>query len=177
MQANGTVPRQLADTIKAYEGYIQRPMIPTGAAFAEHGWTAIPSDQKVFVNEVKKHGLTGCNWWEYYEAFNRTTALGQAIAEARWDISEQEDDEVLYQVKVIVTALNVRTGPGVSYPTAGPPMPKGTVVNVYEERAGWLRIGTGRWCSGHSAYVERITPPAPLTLEERVERLEKAVFK
>lgn len=340
MGSNGTVPRQLADTITAYRPYLQKPMIPTGAAFAEHGWTAIPSDQLVFVNEVKKHGLSGCNWWEYWEAYHRTPELGAAITAAQfggvtlppiepdppenppltklyypcdpkrrisqyfgerpnvyttsrghngvdwaipvgnpiyaaWDgvvevaredktgygrhvrikhshgltiyghmyrvdvqvgdrvsakqviglsggavddpyagmstgphlhfeyrldvpveqpgpgnyvynaidplplLVEHEEVEVLYQVKVITGALNVRTGPGVSYPTAGPPMPKGTVVNVYEERAGWLRIGTGRWCSGHSMYVERITPPEPpaMTLEERVERLEKAVFK
>ena len=79
MQSNGTVPAQLADTIKAYEPYVYCPMIPTGAAFEEHGWKAVPDDQRIFVEEVRKHGLSGCNWWEYWEAFHRNPELGNII--------------------------------------------------------------------------------------------------
>lgn len=64
MSANGTVPSQLARTIAEYKAFPQVPMIPTGAAFAEHGWKAIAADQKIFVMEAKKHGFSGCNWWE-----------------------------------------------------------------------------------------------------------------
>jgi murein DD-endopeptidase MepM/ murein hydrolase activator NlpD len=92
MQANGTVPAQLENTIKAYEPYPQRPMIPTGAAFGEHGWTAVPADQAIFINEAKRHGLTGCNWWEYYEAFHRFPELGKAIAENNTDWSDNMTD-------------------------------------------------------------------------------------
>jgi hypothetical protein len=54
------------------------------------------------------------------------------------------------------------------------------VKNVYQiADNGWYRIGIDRWISGSPTYTERIEiePPAPpLTLEERVERLEQAVF-
>jgi len=95
-----------------------------------------------------------------------------------------EEEPVLFQAKCIVTALNVRTGPGTGYSVIGS-IRMGDAVNVLEERDGWFRIGVGRWCSGYSAYMERIAPPpppdpdplpVPLTLEERVARLEKAVF-
>ena len=186
MQANGTVPRQLADTITAYRLYPPKPIIPTGAAFAEHGWTAIPGDQGVFVDEVLKHGLSGCNWWEYYEAFHKNPQLGQAIAAAQF--APPEEETVLFRARCITTALNVRSGPGAGYEKVGL-LRMGDEVDVYEvSDNNWYRLGAGLWCSGYEKYMERLPEPEPepepepdpeqpeLTLEERVERLEKAVF-
>ena len=88
MKANGTVPYQLNRTIEAYREYTPRPIVPTGAAFAEHGWTAIAEDQRIFIQEVEKHGLSGCNWWEYWEAFHRNPELGNAITNTPFKIGE-----------------------------------------------------------------------------------------
>jgi hypothetical protein len=121
MKANGTVPRQLSQTLKEYEAFPKRPIIPTGAAFQEHGWVANADDQKIFIAEVQKHGLHGCNWWEYRHTFNLLPHLGEAIA-------------------------SVPFGPGPGEPIQPDPDP------------------------------EPEPPVPPLTLEERVTRLEEAVF-
>ena len=182
MMANGTVPAQLSRTIKEYEAFPQKPIVPTGAAFKEHGWTAIPADQKVFVDEVKKHGLAGCNFWEYYEAFNLQPALGQAIIEAQWDVEtepiepEPEPPGLFWAVCVARYALTIRSQP--VYDQTG-----GNIVGyleadqkrlVYAQSGIWWQIGEGEWVS--SNYMQRLTDPVipePLTLEERLEQVEK----
>ena len=47
--------------------------------------------------------------------------------------------------------LNVRSGPGTNFPALAK-LPLGAAVDIYEEKSGWLRIGTGRWVSKN--YVE-----------------------
>ena len=92
-------------------------------------------------------------------------------------------EDVLFRAKCVTAALNVRSGPGTGYPRIGGLL-RGDIVNVHEVRDNWFRIGVGRWVSGVPAYMERIEivppvpdpDPEPLTLEERVARLEKAVF-
>jgi len=79
-------------------------------------------------------------------------------------------EEPIYQVEVIAGALNVRTGAGTEYPVLYA-VPKGTVLDVYEEVGLWLRVGQGKFCSGNPAYVRRIE----LTLEQRVADLERRV--
>jgi GH25 family lysozyme M1 (1,4-beta-N-acetylmuramidase) len=82
-------------------------------------------------------------------------------------------EEPLFKVKVICGALNVRSEP--IYKPDGSNkvnlLYNGEVVNVYEiADNGWYRIGVDRWISGHIDYTEKIeiTPPPPMTLEERV---------
>lgn len=96
-------------------------------------------------------------------------------------IEHDEDSEpVLYQARVITHALNVRKGVGTGYPILYA-VSKGTILNVYEESNGWLRVGKGAWCSGHKDYIEKINvppveppteppvePPTDLTIEEKV---------
>jgi len=42
-----------------------RPMIPTGAAFSESGWTPTPDDLRVFSDTAKSLGLPGCNYYSW----------------------------------------------------------------------------------------------------------------
>lgn len=88
---------------------------------------------------------------------------------------QQDADEVLFKAKVICNKLNVRSEP--IYKPDGSNivdlLMNGEVVNVYEERNGWFRIGEGKWCSGSTQYMEKIEitpqPPEEPTLEEKVD--------
>ena len=84
---------------------------------------------------------------------------------------------MLYKVKIIVGALNVRIGPGVGYSAVGL-VYENNELAVYEEKDGWLRIGAGRWISGSDKYVLKLGgDPGVMTLEERVADLERRVEK
>jgi GH25 family lysozyme M1 (1,4-beta-N-acetylmuramidase) len=93
-------------------------------------------------------------------------------------------EQPMFKVRVIAKALNVRSEP--IYKEDGSNivglLNEGDVVNVYEiADNGWYRIGDKRWISGNPDYTERIEEEQPepepeLTIEQRVERLEKAVF-
>jgi hypothetical protein len=158
MRANGTVPAQLANTIEAYKPYPQRPMIPTGAAFTEGGWTAVPDDQRIFIEEVRKQGLAGCNWWEYWHAFNHLPELGNMITNIPF---EEVIVEKLFSARCIVSSLNIRRGPGVNFDAVGW-LSQGNIVDVFEVTSGWYRIGVNRWVSGHASYMERLPDDQPL---------------
>ena len=93
------------------------------------------------------------------------------------------DEEPLYRVRVRdgVTSLKIRSEPIVATRTdTGKRAKAPEEYNVYEERqdVNYLfgRIGISRWIA--LSFTQRITPiePPELTLEERVARLEKAVF-
>jgi len=71
---------------------------------------------------------------------------------------------------VIAGALNIRPQPNTDC-TPLYAVPKGTILDVYEEVGLWLRVGQGKFCSGNSAYVKRVE----LSLEERVTDLERRV--
>ncbi len=45
-------------------------------------------------------------------------------------------------------ALNVRSGPGGTHDKAGDPLTRGSKVDVFEKKDGWLRIGEDLWVSG-----------------------------
>jgi len=79
-------------------------------------------------------------------------------------------EEPIYQVEVIAGALNIRPQPNTDC-TPLYAVPKGTILDVYEEVGLWLRVGQGKFCSGNSAYVKRVE----LSLEERVTDLERRV--
>ena len=82
---------------------------------------------------------------------------------------------MLYKVKIIVGALNVRVGPGVGYSAVGL-VYENNELAVYEEKDGWLRIGAGRWISGSEKYVLKLGgDPGVMTLEEHVADLDRRV--
>ena len=46
---------------------------------------------------------------------------------------------------IVETTVNVRQGPGASYPKSGEPLIMGTTVEVLEEKDGWIRVGDQKW--------------------------------
>ena len=70
-----------------------------------------------------------------------------------------EEDEMLFEVEVVVDVLNVRGGPSTAYSVLYT-IRKGETYPVYEERDGWVRIGTHEWCAFYDGkYVKKIEPP------------------
>lgn len=67
---------------------------------------------------------------------------------------------VVKTMYVTASALNVRTGAGTSYRVLRS-IPKGTKVNVYEEKNSWARIGDGQWCS--MSYLSASAPAPTVT--------------
>ena len=59
-------------------------------------------------------------------------------------IEKAEQPKAETKTKIVMVALNVRSGPGMNYPRLKVLAP-GTVVNVLEERDGWTRIDINRW--------------------------------
>jgi len=97
-----------------------------------------------------------------------------------------EAEDVLFKVKVICGALNVRSTPVYYSDNRNwvDLLNNGDVVNVYEINTdnGWFRIGNERWISGSVRYTEKIKEPEPPqppdpTLEERVNALEQEDIK
>jgi len=75
-----------------------------------------------------------------------------------------------YRARVTATAgLNIRSGPGYTYPISAPAMVFGTIVEVYENKDGWSRHNKGGW--SNAAWLERIgeapQPPQPPVITEQ----------
>jgi N-acetylmuramoyl-L-alanine amidase len=62
-------------------------------------------------------------------------------------------------VTVLCNTLNVRTGPGTSFPTAprGPIHPSDGAFAVFAVQNGWYNLGGNQWCSGDPSLV-KFTP-------------------
>jgi N-acetylmuramoyl-L-alanine amidase len=74
-------------------------------------------------------------------AFPLLSVRGRAVGR---DVAESAD-EVVY---VGAAWLNVRRGPGASYPLADNALPAGTQLAVLERRTGWLRVRTPSGVNG-----------------------------
>jgi hypothetical protein len=197
MQANGTVPFQLNKTLTEYSQLgVQRPVIPTGAAFKEHGWAAVPSDQKIFIEEVERTGLEALNWWEYYYTFILMPELGQAIIDTPFkdyippvQPPTTDPEKPLFKAKCIVSQLKIRSTPRYFADNSNYVgiLEKDDIIYVYEEvfadNINWFKFGENRWCSGHPKFMQKIEieepvpqPPVELTDKEKLDILWKREF-
>lgn len=82
-----------------------RTLVPTGAAFREHGWQ--PTDREVleFLNKVKELNLHAANFWEWSEARSGIMPnVWETIRDFNWDGSPAVQD-ICQQ---FVAALNKR---------------------------------------------------------------------
>jgi hypothetical protein len=72
------------------------------------------------------------------------------------NIKEKMVEPVLFRVRVTHPQwLNIRNGPGMNFADIGDLLP-GTIVDAYEEKNSWARIGTGRWICMGPGLSERI---------------------
>lgn len=65
-QLNKTVREFSSTKFKAHP-----PIIPTGAAFTEHGWTATASEVQEFLETTRSLNLEATNFWEWHSARER----------------------------------------------------------------------------------------------------------
>ena len=83
--------------------------------------------------------------------YNAIDTLPITVDHEEWS----QGDPMLYKIKVIIYALNVRSGVGTQFPVLRT-VKAGTIFDVYEEVNGWLRVGINEWVMGLPAYVEKI---------------------
>jgi hypothetical protein len=80
-------------------------------------------------------------------------------AQAILDLLEPPAPAPLFQVRIIVPVLNIRSGPAVTYADVGDLL-KDAVVPVYavDAASGWFRIDTtaAKWISGSGSYSVRV---------------------
>jgi len=61
-----------------------RPLIPTGAAFSESGWTPTADDLKVFSDTAKSLGLSGCNYYSWDDCRNPLPTQWNMLLSYNW---------------------------------------------------------------------------------------------
>jgi hypothetical protein len=83
---------QLLRTLQEWEkvlvasGEKDLPIIPTGSAYTERGWTAKAGEVLEFMRVAVDQGLTGCNFWVWHHAEN--LGLWKYIAEFPWPTTD-----------------------------------------------------------------------------------------
>jgi len=95
------------------------------------------------------------NIWMKSKADFDLFASGQAPVQA--------EEKMLFQAKVIVQKINIRSGAGKTFTDIGD-VYYGNILPVYEVSGDWLRIGTGKWVAereGTGVYIERIPLVVP----------------
>lgn len=75
----------------------------------------------------------------------------------------------LFQVKVLITNLLIRSGPANTYSTYGV-YAKG-IYDVYEEKNGYYKIGSDRWISADPKYTQKLVQTTEPTDSEKLEIL------
>jgi hypothetical protein len=61
-----------------------RPLIPTGAAFSESGWTPTADDLRVFSDTAKNLGLPGCNYYSWDDCRKNLPDQWNTIVNYSW---------------------------------------------------------------------------------------------
>lgn len=79
---------QLKRTIQEYNNLTyQLPIIPTGAAFTEHGWTPTIQDVEEFLVSAQAFNLSAANFWEWWntrEVLTPKHQMWNVIANYEW---------------------------------------------------------------------------------------------
>lgn len=113
----------------------QLPLIPTGAAYREHGWEPTAAEVIEFIQTARELGLGGINYWELYDALY---VLPAAVWEAITGSEQPEPPEPpapVDRVAVNVDMLNLRNAPVVS---------AGTVIGYAPRESAWTVTGRVR---------------------------------
>lgn len=109
---------------------------------------------------LRKHGFTINDLYRHFDITGKDCP-NMMLTATTWnkfksDVAKAMSDDPKPQIaqgRTTPNDLNIRTGPAASNKAVGS-LPKGSVVDIFEKKDGWLRIGPGRWVSGN--YVETI---------------------
>ncbi len=154
---------QLTRTLEEFSNakFPQVPIIPTGAAFVEYGWS--PSSEEVVAFLVKaQSSCEGANFWVWENTRKNLPNIWEVIKSHDWANPPIPDPEPLPEVvapkvTVLVDTLNVRSGPGTEYRVVrkvyrGEELPVTDVIGVT-----WVEIEPGQWVAvtlGGARYTE-----------------------
>ena len=113
---------QLSRTLQEFENLAhQRPIIPTGAAFTEHGWKPTVKDVEEFLIAARSHNLSAANFWEWWNCrvvLEPQHKIWDAIAHYDWSGGGGPPQDITVR---LIDAFNSRD--------------PNTVANLYTERA------------------------------------------
>lgn len=156
---------QLRRSVAEFRAMIpHRPIIPTGSAFGEWGWTATPSQITDFLVTAQTLGLPACNFWSWQHARSKPQ-LWEAVASYAWPFPTPPvpapDPEV--DMLIVKTALNLRTNQGTGYPIITT-MPAGEQVELQEigiVSGGypWIKVRMPR--TGHAGWCASVISGKP----------------
>lgn len=100
---------QLARTLQENEDLTyKRPVIPTGAAFTEHGWTPTTQDVEEFLISARSFNLSAANFWEWWnarEVLQPKHQIWNVIARYDWDTSPTPPQDITGK---LIEAFNSR---------------------------------------------------------------------
>jgi len=146
---------------------VDMPIRPTGAAFTEHGWTPTVGELSAFMMKARELKIPAIDWWEAGNSFLYAKELYNYLINNPYDPDDAveppspPDDgetEAVFKAICITAGLYVRSGPSTMYSIVGD-LREGDVVDVYEVKDNWFRIGAGMWCSGYPIYMRRLEVP------------------
>ncbi len=113
---------QLSRTLQEFSNLKYKPpIIPTGAAFTEHGWSATAQDVLEFLIAARSFNLSAANFWEWYncrEVLKPRRQVWNTIADYNWDSGTTPPQDITAR---LFDALNSRD--------------PNRVANLYTERA------------------------------------------
>jgi hypothetical protein len=179
-KADGQAVKQLEQCLSEFydSRFIQRPIMPTGSAYTNDGWVAKAPDIVNFINAMDNNQLVACSFWEWRYPRHRFPELWDAIVNTPFPGESTPPVQPTGKYRIVMIGnLTVRDAPE-GNPTGDYAL-AGNTYTGYEVKDGWYRIGEGEWISGKTKWtgIEEIMAPEPppLTIEERVEVLEKEV--
>ncbi|MDY6866631.1 MAG: SH3 domain-containing protein [Chloroflexota bacterium] len=197
-QADGTAASQLDRCIALFTDpkFIQRPIMPTGAAYTNAGWVAKPDDIIDFIKRADELELSAISFWEWRYPRSRFPELWTAIVNTPF--GEYEEPEMpdmqptgIYNIK-LSGSFYLRAEPTDNSAVVGYGYPGDVFIGLEKTADNWYRLALGgvetAWISGRTKYTtitEILAPvpvdppeptPEPLTDRERIENLEIAVF-
>ena len=177
-KADGTAASQLDQCIAEYTDskFIQRPILPTGAAYTNAGWVAQPDDIVDFIERVNELELSACSFWEWRYPRSRFPELWDAIKDTLFE-GEEPMPKPIHTGKYKITMLGnlaKRVGPNSEYgeigQASGDYAKTGEIYTGYEKSPNaWYRIdeteqiwisGTTRWTT--ITEILEIVPVEPI---------------
>lgn len=135
-----------------------RPLIPVAPTYKTNGWMPTPGDLKSFLDAARELNLPAVSFFSWDECRRDLPGLWETVsAETRWGVpanpppeppSEQPPDHNGLVGRVQAFSLNVRSGPGITFPPVGT-LRQGDQVVILDVGGSdaWARIGEDRWCA------------------------------
>jgi hypothetical protein len=89
---------QLEQTLREFAGpnlIARPPIVPTGAAFAEHGWRVRASEVHEFLEAARALNLPAVNFWEWHAARDQTPErVWQTIRDYDWKNTSSQTPDI-----------------------------------------------------------------------------------